>query len=128
MHAPKGKGRGGAQTWTKALVLDDMFALSASVYREARLDGFGLFIYRRGDDKGFSWEWFDREHGDVFLKRQGSGRLSVRVKQGADFEELESAEFLDDVMLRYLDDMAKPPGTHTHEVLIRKGSVFRVVP
>ena len=37
-------------------------------------------------------------------------------------------EFLEDIVLRYLDDMAKPPGTHTHEVVIKKGSVLKVAP
>jgi hypothetical protein len=37
-------------------------------------------------------------------------------------------EFLDDIVLRYLDDMAKSPGRHTHEILIKKGSVLRVAP
>jgi hypothetical protein len=27
-----------------------------------------------------------------------------------------------------LDDTSRPPGTHTHEVVIRKGSVLRVAP
>lgn len=121
-------GRDGALWWSKSLLLDDTFAVSASVHRERSLDGFGLVVYRRGDANGFSWDWFDREEGSVFGKRQGDGRVSITVKKGPDYEELESVEFLDDVTLRYLDDMSKPPGTHTHEVIIRKGSVLRIVP
>jgi len=49
-------------------------------------------------------------------------------EKGPGYEELESVEFLDDIVLRYQDDMRKPPGTHTHEVLVRKGSVFRCAP
>jgi hypothetical protein len=124
----EGPGRGGAPSWSKSLLLDNTFAVSASVYREPRLDGFGLVIYRKGDEKGFSWEWFDRSQGDVFQKRQGDGRVSVRTKKGPGYEELESVEFLDDIVLRYLDDMAKPPGTHTHEVMVRKGSVLKLAP
>ena len=59
---------------------------------------------------------------------QGPGRLSVTIKKGPGYEELEAVEFLDDVVLRYLDDMSKPPGTHTHEVVVRKGSLLRVAP
>lgn len=119
---------GGRPYWEKSLLLDNNFALTARVFREARLDGFGLVIYRRGDRFGFSWEWFDRQEGSVFQKLQGPGRISVTVKKGPGYEELESVEFLDDMVLRYLDSMNKPPGTHTHEVLIRKGSVFRCAP
>jgi hypothetical protein len=122
----EGGGRDGRPSWSKSLLLDDTFALSASVYREQSLDGFGLVIYRKGDQNGFSWEWFTRDKGNVFQKLQGTGRVSVGVKKGTGYEELDSVEFLDDIVLRYLDDMAKPPGTHTHEVVVRKGSVFKL--
>ena len=121
-------GRDGSVAWSKALLLDDTFAVAASVHREEKVDGFGLVVYRRGDENGFSWEWFEREDGGVFRKLQGEGRLSVTTRTGPGCEELESVEFLDDITLRYLDDMSKPPGTHTHEVVIRKGSVLRVLP
>ena len=120
-------GKGGP-SWSKSVLLNDTFALSASVYRERRLDGFGLVVYRRGDRDGFSWEWFDRAQGNVFEKLQGPGRVAVTVKKGPDYEELQSVEFLDDIVLRYLDDMRQPPGTHTHELLIKKGSVLTVAP
>jgi hypothetical protein len=119
-------GKDGSPSWTKSLRLDETFALSAAVTRESELDGFGLVIYRRGDANGFSWEWFDREKDGTFGKRQDSGRLAITKKKGPGYEELESIEFLEDTTLRYLDDMSKPPGTHTHEVIIRKGSVFTV--
>jgi len=121
-------GRDGAVSWSKSLLLNDTFAVSASVHRVRRLDGFGLVVYRRGDAHGFSWDWFDREDGAIFRKLQGPGRVLVVATKGQDYEELESVEFLDDTTLRYLDDMSKPPGTHTHEVIIRKGSVLRVAP
>jgi hypothetical protein len=124
----EGPGRGGRPAWSKSLPLSDTFAVGASVYQERNLDGFGLFVSRRGDQRGFSWEWFERESGSTFRKLQGQGRVSVSVKKAADYEELEAVEFLDDIVLRYLDDMAKGPGTHTHEILIKKGSVLRVAP
>lgn len=124
----QGTDGGGSPAWQKSLLLDETFALSASVHREASLDGFGLVIFRRGDANGFSWEWFDRVQGNVFARRQGSGRVAITIKKAAGLEELESVEFLADATLRYLDDMKKPPGTHTHEVVIRKGSVFRITP
>jgi hypothetical protein len=120
--------RDGVVSWSKSLLLDGTFAISANVHRERRVDGFGLVVSRRGDQNGFSWEWFDRERGAAFQKRQDSGRVSITIKSGPDYEELESITFLDDTTLRYLDDMSKPPGTHTHEVVVRKGSVLRVAP
>ena len=121
-------GKDGTPAWQKSLVLNDTFALSVSVYRERSLDGFGLVIYRKGDDNGFSWDWFDREREGRFVKLQGPGRVAIQTKKGPGYEELVSIEFLDDIVLRYLDDMSKPPGTHTHEILVRKGSVLRVAP
>lgn len=96
------------------------------VYREASIDGFGIVVYKRGDKNGFSWEWFDREEDGKFVKHQGSGRVFVTMKKDSGIEEVQSVEFLDDITLRYLDDMSKPPGTHTHEIIIRKGSVLKV--
>lgn len=121
-------GRDGRPAWSKWILLDETFAVGASVHQVPQLDGFGLVIYRRGDENGFSWEWFDREEGSVFRKLQGEGRVAVTVKKQSKYEELEAVEFLDDIVLRYLDDMSKPPGTHTHEVLIKRGSVLRVAP
>jgi hypothetical protein len=122
---PDNNGRPG---WDKSLPLSDTFAVGASVHQEKKLDGFGLVVYRRGDRRGFSWEWFQRESGSTFRKLQGEGRLSVSIKKAGDYEELEAVEFLDDIVLRYLDDMAKGPGRYTHEILIKKGSVLRVAP
>lgn len=49
----------------------------------------------------------------------------MRVKKGPGYEELESVEFLDDIMLRYSDGTSKRSGTYTHEITVRRGSVFR---
>jgi hypothetical protein len=41
--------------------------------------------------------------------------------------ELAAVEFLDDITLRYTDDMCcHEPGAHTHEFVVARGSVFRV--
>lgn len=111
-------------SWLKSLPLGDSFAVGASVARERGLDGFGLWV-RRGDENGFSWNWFERTRGAEFRKLQGPGRVSITVRQESDHEELASVEFLDDVALSYLDDMRKAPGTRSHEVIIRKGSIIR---
>lgn len=118
--------KGDETWWSNSLPLDDRFVLSAVVNRAPKLNGFRLAISRRGDP-GFSWELFQRVEGSVFTKRQGSGSVSVGVKKGPDYEELESVEFLDDIVLRYSDGRSNPSGAHTptQEITIRKGSVFR---
>jgi len=123
----RSKQNGNGIWWSKILQLDDTFSLSAAVHREPHLSGFGLMIGMR-DRNGFSWEWFDLEEGTVFRKRQGYGRVSVTLKNGPGYQELQSVEFLDDIVLRYIDDMSRPPGSHTHEVIVRKGSVLRLGP
>ena len=108
---------------TVSLPLNNGFALSVSVAK-VPLVGFGLFISRPADANGFSWEWFDRDRGPVFERRQGHGRVSVEVTRGPGYEELAAVEFLDEVVLRYLDDIRKPPGAYSHEIAICRGSVF----
>lgn len=102
------------------------FVMSVAVSKQLHVDGFGLFISRRGNAHGFSWEWFDRADATLFQKRQGNSRVTVTVHRTRGTEELACVEFVDDVALRYLDDITKPPGTHTHEVVIRKGSLFKL--
>jgi hypothetical protein len=109
---------------TVSVPLGAGFALSVSVCK-APLDGFGLFISRPADAHGFSWEWFDRDGAVVFKKRQGDGRVTVDVTRGPGYEELAAVEFLDEIVLRYLDNILKPPGTISHEIVIGKGSVFK---
>jgi hypothetical protein len=113
---------------TVSIPLSSDFVMSVGVCQQVQVDGFGLFISRRGNAHGFSWEWFDRAGRTIFEKRQGCSRVAVTVGRSGGNEELESMEFVDDVALRYLDHIAKPPGTHTHEVIVRKGSVFRLTP
>ena len=109
---------------TMSLPLGSGFALSVGVCKRP-LDGFGLFISRPADAQGFSWEWFDRDGAVVFHKRQGGGRVIADVTRGAGYEELAALQFLDEIVLRYLDDIRKPPGDFSHEIVIRKGSVFK---
>jgi hypothetical protein len=120
--------RDGTPSWVKSLALDDTFGVGASVHREQPLTGFGLMVFRRGGRDDFSWEWFDQVSGSRFERRQGDGRVAVKVKIQGKGEELTSIEFLDDVTLRYLDDMSKLPGTVTHEVVIKKGSILTLTP
>src|SRR5262245_18816933 len=117
--------RDGAVSWSKSLLLSGTFAVAASVRRERSVEGFGLVIHRRGDQNGFGWNWFERVGGREFQMVRGGGRVAVTVRKEWGYEELESVDFLDDVTLLYLDDVRRPPGSHSHEVVIRKRSVLR---
>ena len=108
---------------TVSLPLGHGFDLSVSICKTP-LAGFGLFISRPAD-AGFSWEWFDRDGVSVFQQRRGRGRVTVDVTRGPGYEELAAVEFLDEVVLTYLDDIRKPPGTCSHEIIIGKASVFK---
>jgi hypothetical protein len=113
-------------TWSRILKLDDAFQIALQVERQKpSLTGFGLTI-GRVDAAGFSWEWFDRGEGTVFQKLQGPGRLRAVIGKGADYEELEAVEFLDDITLRYWAEGSKPPAPPSHEIVVQKGSVLRV--
>jgi hypothetical protein len=118
----------GAPSWIKSLALDDNFGIGAAIHMEQPLTGFGLMVFHRGDSDGFSWEWFEKVGGATFERLQGSGRVAVQIEKQGKSEELVSVEFLEDVTLRYLDDMSKAPGTVTHELLIRKGSILALRP
>jgi len=69
-------------------------------------------------------------HGDTsstFTKRRGAGRLKVSLRAIDGLVELESVEFLDDVALTYQDrTVTTKVGERTHELLIKKGSIFRM--
>jgi len=80
-----------------------------------KLTGFGLVLSK--DDSGFSWEWFDRDGGDVFRKLLGGGKVRVTVVETAESQELVAVEFLDDIVLSCED---QDTGT-THEVRREKG-------
>jgi hypothetical protein len=106
--------------WIKRLDLAcGGFVLGTHVEPLDVLEGFGLFVLRRGE-RGFSWEWFDRGAGEVFDKLQGVGHLRVTTTQVGPKVELQSIEFLDDITLRYSDHIGS--GDDTHVVTVRKGS------
>lgn len=108
--------------WEKTLQLDYGLSISASVYPKEKLIGFGLVISK--DDSGFSWEWFNRDEGNVFRKLLGGGKVKVSVLDGNGSQELVAVEFLDDIVLTCED---KGSGI-TYEVHVKKGSVLRVKP
>jgi len=119
--------RSPAGFWSKRILLAKGFKLEANVYREAQIDGFGLVVTARPNMEEFSWNWFDRETTSTFTKRRGSGRLKVSLRTVDGLVELESIEFLDAVALTYQDrTLTRTVDERTHELLIKKGSVFRM--
>jgi hypothetical protein len=110
----------------QTIQLEGGFAISASVNRQPKVPGFGLTVRHSDYPNGFSWEWFDLRKGHIFHKRQGSGRLAVTLATGPGYEELQSIRFLDDIVLRFRSDIRQRPASspHTHEVVVRKGSVL----
>jgi hypothetical protein len=108
---------------SKTLSLGDGLSISTDVYREPALTGFGLVLVKDASPC-FSWEWFDRESGDVFRKLQGGAKVRVGVVHDTDAQELAAVEFLDDVVL---DCQDQSNGT-VYEVQVRRGSVLRLRP
>ena len=107
----------------KSLPLAEGFDIQASVVPEPRVEGFGLTLQLDGG--GFSWDWFDRESGDVFRKLQGSGRVRVRFASRGGNEEIAAVEFLEDVTLRLKRYWFLPfHDDDTDRVVVKKGSVF----
>jgi hypothetical protein len=113
---------GDPASFVKRLEVSDGFSIEAHIYREPAINGFGLSL-KKG--LGFSWEWFDLESGYVFRKRQGSGRIQVRLDTTDGKEEVAEILFLEDTTLR-LDRHFMLPFTRsaTEHLVVKKGSVL----
>jgi len=112
----------------KILHLKEGFAIGIMVVRLSKDSGFGLWIHEYSHPGGFSWEWFSHEDGDIFTKAPDIGRVRVThvpVERGF---EIRSIEFLTDVTMQFQRYRSLPPGQATHEVVVSKGSIFRVAP
>jgi hypothetical protein len=116
----------GNPTWKKSLALAMGFRIGMLVAENDETPGFGLWIQNDHHPAGFSWEWFYLEEGDTFKKLQGEGRVRVSQFQDPDGVEVQSIEFLTDITLRFQEDVTQGPGHVTHEIVVSKGSVFRV--
>lgn len=118
------------KSWGKTLEVSHGFSIDASVYRQPKIEGFGLSLSK--DGQGESWEWFDLEGTNIFVKRQGDGKVKVRMRRVDGEEELAAIEFLDDVTLRLRMDawwQALPFMDHdTHHLVVKKGSVLWLAP
>lgn len=120
----------GTINWTRTLAIANGFTIGASVYREPKTDGFGLWIHK--DGQGFSWEWFTRESDQIFRKLQGPGRLKVRFANFGQLEELAEVEFMDDVTMRlntrWFTTFLPFLNQKTDHLIVRKGSVLWLAP
>jgi hypothetical protein len=113
----------GHKAISKTLSLGHGLSVSTDVYREPALTGFGLVLVN-DSTPCFSWEWFDKDSGDVFSKLQGGGKVKVGIVDGPGIQELAAVEFLDDVVL---DCQDQSNGT-VYEARVKKGSVLRLRP
>lgn len=111
--------------WAKALPLEKGFSVGASVYREPKLTGFGLWA-EIDEGRSFSWEWFNVEKPGIFRKLQEGGVVTVTYQGLPLVEEIASIYFATDISLRI--NNSNEVGKDTHRVLIKKGSVLKFSP
>jgi hypothetical protein len=123
--------------WSKEIPVANGFSAGVSIFPEPDLTGFGLWLKDRQSFwgkvslGGFSWDWFDREAGNVYRKLQGSGRVRVTLGPSPRTQEIVSVEVLEDITLRA---KVKPwflsffSDADTHNLVVKKGSVLRFAP
>ena len=119
----------GSSNMKRELGLPGGWAVGCSDYREPTPKGFGCWLSRRPTQvsldqyDGFSWEWYDLQTGNTYVKRQGGARLTL--KQGLDngLPMIESLEFQDDTVFTANVGPLKP-GKDTHELRIQSGSIL----
>lgn len=119
------RNRNGEIHWAKSLPLQKDFAVGASVYREPKLTGFGLWA-SGGGCRSFSWEWFNMEKPGIFKKLQEGGVVEVAYQGLPLVEEIAEITFMTDISLRVNNGCEV--GKVTHRVLVKKGSVLRFAP
>jgi hypothetical protein len=117
---------------SKAIPVARGFNAGVSIFLERDLTGFGLWL--KGGDSwmsqvsggGFSWDWFERESGNVYRKLQGGGRVRVTLASPPNQLEIGTVEVLEDIELRV---NVRPwfffTSTDTHHLLLKKGSILR---
>jgi hypothetical protein len=120
------RGAGGAPFWSKSVSLKDGFRVGAHVKPEKAISGFGLWIQHDGMPRGFSWEWFNKADDGLFEKLQGRGIVRATFIPRGEEQELAALEFLDDIDLRFQQDINAGPGHTSHVVRIKAGSVLRL--
>jgi hypothetical protein len=114
----------GTLWWEKSLSLGSGFVVG--IVMDSRLDDHDslvLFVARESGRRGFSFDVFAEERG-VFIHPE-LGQLKVSFLPAPSPDHIEGIEFLSDVKLRYLDDIRKDVD-FTHEIVVQRGSLFRV--
>ena len=127
--APTAEVAGSAKDHVKRRVsLGNGYNIGCSDYGEKSTDGFGCWLQRNRSAvssdqyEGFSWEWYDQGMGSLYSKRQGNGRISLKVKPLEGKFAFQTIKFLDDATFRL---NVKPPGESdepTHEMIVKSGS------
>ncbi len=124
----------GSRITSRELLLTVGFAIGCTDYGEKQPDGFGCWLARRpsqvsGDQyDGFSWEWYDHGVGTLYEKRKGHTKASLSTSKALESYAMSSLEFLDDTVFQVNMNPKVKPGTYTHELLVRKGSVLAFAP
>jgi hypothetical protein len=133
----EGHGAGADRFWSKEIPVANGFSAGASIFPERDVTGFGLWlkdresIWGKVSSGGFSWDWFNRETGNVYRKLQGSGRVRVTLSPSGKGHEVASVEVLEDITLRA---KVRPwflfffSDKDTHNMVVKKGSVLRFAP
>ena len=104
----------------KYVELEQGYRIGAGLRSERQLTGFGLKVKKTDSD--FSWEWYDKKEGNIFVKRQGRTLVKVKTSGLPLFEVLSSVEFLEEAKLGFI--LESKGESDTHYLLIKKGSVL----
>jgi len=108
----------------KILLLEQGYSVGASIYREQKLTGFGIWVRR--NNQGFSWEWFNLDGNRTFKKLQEGGMVTVKYSGLPIVEEIAEIIFDTNISLRLNE--SNEVGSVTQRILIKKGSILKFTP
>ena len=114
----------GQQFWSKTLALTAEWAIGAHVTRDAPEDGFGIYVRGVSASRSFSWNWFTPESQGVYRHIKCGARVNAEFRQLGAESELRQMEFIDDTTLTFQADLMHRSQGHSHELIVRKGSIL----
>ncbi|MBP6224994.1 MAG: hypothetical protein KA439_08035 [Rhizobacter sp.] len=126
-HEPQSPG---STVLHRQLLLPEGWAVGCTDYGEKAPNGFGCWLRKSSSSiskpkyDGFSWEWYDQRMGTLYEKRQGRTAISLSLLQANGLTSMRSLTFLADTTFQVNMNERAEPGTYTHELRIRKGSVL----
>lgn len=122
------KSKEGEIWWKKILWLEHGYGISASVYIESEVTGFGLTGTLDNElcKHAFSWEWFQQKEGLDFYKIQEGGAVRIQTSEKDGGKVISKVVFETDISLRI--NTADDIKSVTHRILIKKGSVLAFAP